>query len=428
MKKGFKIHLFDLLMSLSNAVDLVSPVVANHHKRVAYIAHGIARRAGFSTAEQHQLVMAAAVHDIGAFSLQERVDSLQFEMENPHRHARLGYLFLKRFDLFSDMATLVRYHHVDWADGLGARSEGAAVPMGSHLLHLADRVDTLIDGRRNILGQAQGIGCKIAEHAGSLFVPDLVRTFEELAAKEYFWLDAASPSIDQILSRQVKLPTVELDLEGLLGLARLLAHIIDFKSPFTSTHSSGLAESAAALAKLVGFSPTECQQMRIAGYLHDLGKLAIPAEILQKPAPLTEEEFALMRSHALHTRRILESISDLDTINDWASSHHERLNGQGYPFHEGDQDISLGARIMAVSDVFTALTEERPYQKTMTSQEALEVLQRLADRSALDPKIVSLLGLHVEEVDSRRKEAQEASWQEYQRIVQIWADADRTTP
>jgi HD-GYP domain-containing protein (c-di-GMP phosphodiesterase class II) len=135
-----------------------------------------------------------------------------------------------------------------------------------------------------------------------------------------------------------------------------------------------------------------------------------------------------MRSHALHTRRILESISDLDTINDWASSHHERLDGQGYPFHEGDQDLSLGARIMAVSDVFTALTEERPYQKTMTSQEALQVLQRLADRLALDPKMVSLLSLHFEEVDSRRKEAQDASWQEYQRIMQIWGDAKRSSP
>jgi HD-GYP domain-containing protein (c-di-GMP phosphodiesterase class II) len=425
MKKEFKIHLFDLLMSLSNAVDLVSPVVANHHKRVAYIAQSIARQAGFSTAEQHQLVMAAAVHDIGAFSLQERVDSLHFEMENPHRHARLGYLFLKRFDLFSDMATLVRYHHLDWADELGARSEGEAVPMGSHLLHLSDRVDTLIDGKRNILGQVKEIGRKIEGHAGPLFVPELVTAFKNLAAKEYFWLDAASPSIDQILSRQVKLPTVELDLDGLLSLAQLFAHIIDFKSPFTSTHSSGLAASAAALAEFVGLSPTECQQMRIAGYLHDLGKLAIPAEILQKPAPLTEEEFALMRSHALHTRRILESISDLDIINDWASSHHERLDGQGYPFHEGDQDLSLGARIMAVSDVFTALTEERPYQKTMTSHEALQVLQRLADRSALDPKIVSLLSLHFEEVDSRRKEAQEASQQEYQRIMQQCGGIER---
>lgn len=428
MKKRFKIHLFDLLMSLSNAVDLVSPAVANHHKRVAYIAQGIGSQFGLPTAEQHQLVMAAALHDIGAFSLQERTDSLQFEMENPHRHARLGYLFLKRFDLFSDMATLIRYHHLDWTDGLGAAWEGEAVPMGSHLLHLADRVDTLIDRERNILGQAREICRKIEEHAGSLFVPELVGAFKSLAAREYFWLDATAPSIDQILCRSVRLPTIELDLDGLLSLAQLFAHIIDFKSPFTSTHSSGLAATAGTLAEFVGFSPAECQQMRIAGYLHDLGKLAIPAEILQKPAALTEEEFALMRSHALHTRRILESISDLDTINDWASSHHERLDGQGYPFHEGDQDLSLGARIMAVSDVFTALTEERPYQETMTSHEALQVLQRLADRLALDPKMVSLLSLHFEEVDSRRKEAQDASWQEYQRIMQIWGDAKRSSP
>ena len=197
-------------------------------------------------------------------------------------------------------------------------------------------------------------------------------------------------------------------------MSKLFSYIIDFRSRFTATHSSGVAASSEALSRLVGFSERECRMMRIAGHLHDLGKLAVPAEILEKPAKLTEDEFNIIRSHTFYTYRILEPIGDLDVINTWGSFHHERLDGSGYPFHHKAQDLSLGSRIMAVADVFTAITEDRPYRKEMPSERALQVLQQMADSSALDSNIVSLLRVHFDEINSSRIAAQAGASKEYQ--------------
>lgn len=418
MIKEPQILLFDLVVSLSNAMDLVSPVVVGHHKRVAYIALSIGEELGLPMEQQNELVLAGVLHDSGALSLRDRLSTLQFELENPHEHAELGYLLLRRFEPLSNAALLVRYHHVPWNEGDGHEFEGKQVPMGSHLLHLADRLEVLISKQQEVLGQVKGIGERIKESSGKMFMPDLVGAFLSLATKEYFWLDIVSTSIDSILSNRVRLATIELGTEGLLSLAKLFSHIIDFRSRFTATHSSGIVASAEALARFAGFSERECQMMRIAGYLHDLGKLAVPTEILEKPAKLTEEEFNVIRSHTFHTYRTLEPIGDLDVINAWASFHHERIDGRGYPFHHKGQDLSLGSRIMAVADVFTAITEDRPYRKGMTSDRALQILRQMAENSALDSHVVSLIGLHFDEINSLRVAAQEASVEEYQKFLQ----------
>ena len=126
----------------------------------------------------------------------------------------------------------------------------------------------------------------------------------------------------------------------------------------------------------------------------------------------------MIRGHAFYTRRILEAISGLDVINEWASSHHERLDGDGYPFHDGDDELSLGARIVAVADVFTALAEDRPYRKAMTPDEILEILRQMTEDAKLDAKIVELLKGNFDEVNGVRMNAQLAAAKEYNEFVQ----------
>lgn len=416
MIKELQIPLFDLLVCLSDAMDLISPVVVNHHRQVAYIAFSIGAKLGLPIEQQKELVLAGALHDIGALSLKDRIDTLQFELQNPHQHAELGYLLLKKFEPLSSVASLVRYHHVSWSKGAGSQFKGQQVPMESHILHLADRVAVLVNRQQEVLEQSKKICERVEEQSGKMFMPQLVDCFKSLASKEYFWLDVTSSSIGSILSRRVRLATVELNTEKLLDLAKLFSQIIDFRSPFTATHSSGVAASSEALARFIGFSKRECQIMRVAGYLHDLGKLAVPTEILEKPARLTEDEFNIIKSHTFYTYSLLETISDLDIINSWASFHHERLDGKGYPFHHKGDDLSLGSRIMAVADVFTAITEDRPYRKGMSSDRALQVLQQMADNSALDSGIISVLKAHFDEVNSVRIATQETSSKEYQKF------------
>jgi HD-GYP domain-containing protein (c-di-GMP phosphodiesterase class II) len=412
--KKLRIPMFDMILCLSNAIDLVSPAVVDHHKRVAYISSALSSELGFSRKDRADILMAGALHDIGALSLEERIDTFAFEMKSPFVHGEAGYLLLKSFQPFSEAATLIRYHHVPWNRGKGSTFRGNPVPIGSHILHLADRIDVLTDRRNGILGRAKGISEKIEKESGRLFMPELVDAFLISAGKESFWLDIVFPSIDQVLARNARAETINLDMEGLLDLARLFSRIIDFRSRFTAVHSSGVAATAGALAGFCGFSEQHCQMMKIAGYLHDLGKLAVPAEILDSPQKLGEEDFRIVKGHTFYTRRILETIGDLDVVTAWASLHHERLEGRGYPFHYKATELSLGSRIMSVADVFTAVTEDRPYRKRMTREEAFKALDEMAQAASLDPSIVSLLKQHYEEIGAIRAAAQAAARKEYE--------------
>jgi HD-GYP domain-containing protein (c-di-GMP phosphodiesterase class II) len=285
------------------------------------------------------------------------------------------------------------------------------VPLGSHLLHLADRVAVLVGERPEVLDEAGRICETIFAQSGKMFMPDLVEAFRNLAVRESFWFDAASPP-NLVLPG---FPAIEADMNELLALAELFSRVIDFRSRFTATHSSGVAASAEQLAGLIGFCARQCRMMRIAGYLHDLGKLAVPAEILEKPSDLTKAELNLIRGHTYHTHRILAPLAELNEINTWASFHHERLDGNGYPFHHQGRELPLGSRIMAVADVFTAIMEDRPYRKGMPEERAVQLLQQMADENALDPNIVSLLRLHFSGINASRREAQAKAAQEYQK-------------
>jgi HD-GYP domain-containing protein (c-di-GMP phosphodiesterase class II) len=387
--------MFEMILCLSQAVDLVSPLVADHHKRVTYIASCLAKELGLPEHEIRDIVVAAALHDVGGLSLKERTDVLWFEIENPYQHAEQGYLLLKTFPPFAgNVATLVRFHHVYWRHGAGKHWRDEPVPLGSHLLHLADRVSVLVSTHESILSQVEGICRRITGQAGEMFVPELVAAFNNLARREYFWLDAVSPTIDRHITGVVKWEEMTMGMENLFGLTKLFCRIIDFRSTFTSTHTCGVAACAEALARMSGFSEVESQLMKVAGFIHDLGKLAVPVEILEKQAGLSKEEFDIIRTHAYHTDQILVPIKVFDTIRSWGALHHERLDGAGYPYHLRADDLSAGSRIMAVADVFVALAEDRPYREGMSQDNVLEVMQKMAESGALDADILVLLRTH----------------------------------
>jgi HD-GYP domain-containing protein (c-di-GMP phosphodiesterase class II) len=259
----------------------------------------------------------------------------------------------------------------------------------------------------------------IKSRSNNIFVPDLVEVFENLSAKESFWFDAASPEIEQIISDRNALPDIELDMEGLLMIAKLFSHVVDYRSPFTAVHSAGVSAVATLLAQMIGFSEIECRMMSVAGYLHDIGKLAVPSEILEKPARLSDEEFNIMKSHVYHSYRILEAVSGIDIINTWASFHHERMDGKGYPFHIKGGELPIGSRIMAAADVFTAITEDRPYRKGMSGEEALKIIEDMAKNNSLDKSIVDVASAYFRHLNDVRLDAQLKAGEEYVAVKQF---------
>jgi len=239
----------------------------------------------------------------------------------------------------------------------------------------------------------------------------------QFAEKEYFWLDIVSPLIGRQLMENVRLETICLNQSELLSLASLIRRMIDFRSPFTATHSSGVSATAEHIARLAGMNEFECFEIKVAGFLHDLGKLAIPTEILEKPGKLTGDEFNLMRGHTFYTYRALEPIEDLALINKYGSYHHERLDGTGYPFRLKRKDLPLGSRLLAVADVFTALTEDRPYRKGMSNEQTIIVIDKMGQNNKLDAEIIELVKANHEAINQARIEAQEKSRQEYRTFL-----------
>lgn len=411
-----KVYLFDLISALSEAVDLVSPAVGHHHFKVAYASYSLGKELKLPSEDVSSLLLAGMLHDIGAISLKERLDVLRFETDMPHKHSELGYMLVRFFNPFKKISEIIRFHHVKWNNGDGKKFKDFEVPLESHIIHLADRVSVLIDEKEDILNQRTKILSIIENQRGKMFHPELIDALQSLSQKEYFWLDLSSNSIDLILPHFIKKTDFELDKENLTNIAKLFSRIIDFRSPFTAAHSAGVAACAFTLAKLTGFSQRECFLVEIAGYLHDLGKLAVPPEILEKPDALTNSEYNIIRKHPFYTYRILDKIHGFEEIKSYASYHHETLSGNGYPFHIDGANIPYLSRILAAADIYTAVTEDRPYRSGMSAGEAVRVLNSSAAENKIDKNIVHLLINNLALIQDVRITAQEKAKKEYSKF------------
>lgn len=406
---GISVKFFDLILCVSRALDLLSPELSDHHLRVAYIAARIAEELGLGIEEKQDVVVGGALHDVGAVSVSLRLSLQDYSLsrgkpddgrgiEDVHHHGLNGYLLLRDFPPFTRAAEAIRFHHVQWNFKRGSELDQMPVPFLSHILHLADRVAVLPMDRQNILEQSRPIRKKIAEGANVLFHPHIAAAFNSVSASEAFWLDLVSEHKEEIIRAHFGSHNMVLDLDQLYELAKLFGRIIDFRSRFTAIHSSTVAARAERIAHMLGAAPQKTRLIGIAGFLHDLGKLAVPTEILDKPAPLTPQEMLIVKQHPYYTYRILSLVPGLEEVNTYASLHHERLDGHGYPFRK--RTIPLGSRIIAVADVFTAIAEQRPYRDGMSKAESIRVLEHLARDGALDGEIVALVRTHFEELKS----------------------------
>ncbi|HEX8988675.1 MAG TPA: HD domain-containing phosphohydrolase [Rhodocyclaceae bacterium] len=417
MKLELNVSLNQFVFSLSQALDLINPSMADHHKRVAYVALRIAEAMGIAGREKEDLVIAAALHDVGQLPDQcggaDHALSSACSLRGPH----FGFQLLRKFKPFEGAAGIVRFHCLTWADGTNDGAQQARVPVGSHIVHLANLLDGLIDRQRPVRCQAAALCAQIATQRGTVLMPRAVDAFLKVSANDAFWLDLDSPNLLAIIEERMLFSSIELDIDGMQDFAELLAQMIDFRSRFTATHSAAVAATAATLAQLMGFPGADCRRIQIAGCLHDLGKVAVPSSCLDKPGKLNDEEWLLVRSHPYYTYRILAPIRGLQDIARWSGYHHERLCGGGYPFGGDTSVIPLEARVLSLADVFTALTEDRPYRKGLEKDAVLDIMARMVEAFEVDHNVFRVLVDHYADVDRVRRAAQETAAREYRSFM-----------
>ena len=175
--------------------------------------------------------------------------------------------------------------------------------------------------------------------------------------------------------------------------AARLAKAVDARDAYAGSHSERVADLAARIAARLGGDEREIELTKLAARLHDLGKLAIPEEILRKPGTLDESERVVLQQHPQIGHRMLGGLG-VDSVADWVLHSHERWDGRGYPNRLRGEEIPLGARIIFVADAFDAMTSERTYREPLTEDEALDELDRCAG-SQFDPKVVHAFSAEV---------------------------------
>jgi len=389
-----QVDLWQLVYTLSDALDLVGVDDRFHGKRVAVMAATVGRELGWDQTALEMAFVGGLLHDCGVSSTRLHKQLVtELDWSGAEQHCQRGQELLSDFSPLAHLAPVVRYHHSHW-EALSQSDLPLQTALLSNLIYLTDRVDALASAHygRDLLLEWKNICEVIERYEGTFFAPELVEAFLSVSFKEVFWLDLGPNHIKRNTEARMPKPSMqELESADIRQLAKIFANIVDAKSTFTAEHSTGVAQLSRWLAECAQLPESTRDQLEIAGMLHEIGKLVVPDAILDKPGELDEPEMAIIRQHSYETYQILKQIRGFEEIAGWAAYHHEALNGRGYPFHLSEDDLSLEARIVAASDVFQAMAQQRPYRPPISAKKILRKMKYRVKAGRLDEAVVGLV-------------------------------------
>ena len=384
--------------TVTKALDYVGVDDKSHGRRVGLICHRISHLLGWSRERRHFVLLAGMLHDCGVSSTavhQKLVDEL--EWNGAEQHCVRGNYFLQSFVPFRQYATAVRYHHTRWENL--PESVDLVTREYSNLIFLADRLDVIYasfvakNPHHFVLLERGQLLAELRPYVGTLFSDTLFDALEAAAEKASFWLELKDEFLDDAIFEALASADYKISLgfDEIESLGELISQIVDAKSPFTHFHSLRVADLAFALSGLVGFDHHTMRLLRIAGLLHDVGKLRTPDEILEKPGALSAAELAQIHSHPLDSKRVLKAIFPNTPISKWASEHHEKLDGSGYPFGWDARQIDMPTRVLCIADIFQALCQKRPYRDRLSVDDVLSIMNDMALKGQIDADIYGVL-------------------------------------
>ncbi|MGC9055028.1 MAG: HD-GYP domain-containing protein [Candidatus Hydrogenedens sp.] len=402
----------DIVKSLNKMLGLFNPQLVPHLAQVTYLSKKIGEHLGLSPQAMQDLVIASSIHDIGLLSLSQKESYLLLEESFPATHSLTVFLLFNNIPFFHQPSKIVKYHHANY-DRRGIHSfqnnfDDGSIPLESYIVRLADRLAVHINPLQPILEQVEDV-YRYIEVSKDLYHPEVLDVFNSVIKKQdYLWLELVTIPPDLMLEKILLESMSRVPEKNIFSeIAEIIGYLIDFKSQFTASHSYCVAEISSWLFHSGKFPVEEpCDIIREAGFLHDIGKLAIPIEILEKPGQLNSKEWNIMRAHVYYSHIALETMYKEYPCLRYTPYHHEKLDGSGYPFGLKGEDIPVIARIIAVSDVFTAITENRPYRGELTESEVVKIMKPMAVSKKLDEDIVNYVLAHFKEAKERRDEAE----------------------
>ena len=384
------IRMDSLIGAIAVALDIVEGDLLGasiqHGKLIAALCSAMGRKLGLSEDDLCALTSCALLHDnaLTEYILSEQ--ECREQKGNLKLHCQFGQRNADTLLFKTDISGFILYHH-EQANGGGPFGKKAGeFPREAELIAIADFIDVTHHLQRIGPEKLPRLRQRIVDTTGSIHTPFAAEAL--LAVLDEPML--LSLGDDRILETVEKLiPPWSMDMgnQMILNFAEFVGRIIDYKSSFTHRHSIGIADKARNMGKYYGYDNTELSKLYLAASLHDIGKLAIPSAILEKPGKLDNAEFNVIKGHVYKTWELLGGIDGFEQIREWASNHHEKLDGTGYPFGKKAEDLDFNSRLMACIDVYQAVSEDRPYHPARDHDSTMEILYAMADKGQIDKNI-----------------------------------------
>lgn len=386
-----QIHLNDFLFSISRALDSVEHefvgVTVNHSKRAAYMSMRLCMEAGCTPEEVFDMASCAILHDnaLTEYSLHVGKEK-SARLENVAYHCKSGEENASAFPFIGDTRNIVLHHHENWNGSgfFGIKHDKLSLRAGA--LRIADNIDLLFALGESDENTATALRRHLTASREILYHPLLTDAYLKILNDDML-RDMTDAHIDAALAAIMPDCKRAIASEEMVKACGVFASIIDARSHFTLRHTMGIAQKVAVMAEYYQFSRQHTDMLVISAYLHDIGKLTIPLQILEKNSGLDDDEFTVMRGHALASYNILRSVRGLEEVAVWAPSHHEKLDGSGYPHGKKGTELCRESRLLTCVDIYQALRENRPYRGGMNHAKAIAILYDMVDKGKLDADI-----------------------------------------
>lgn len=366
---------------IRRTLGIINPKIIQHGEIVGYMLYKMLEyEQCYSEQELLDYTMLGILHDIGLYRVEGLGNIADFEEEEVWSHSIYGFLFLKYLSPIGDRAEVVLYHHLDYRRYPLVKSKYEHI---TGCLALTDQMDNFMRRKETKMEAdyfSKYRNIRFSGEALDLFfkAEKKYRITEKLANGKY------REELHEMLSNRIYSERYK------KGFLQMLVYTIDFRSEYTVLHTMSTVLFAEQLGRLMKIDTRDIRDMYYGALLHDLGKIAIPLDILESSGRLSEEEMRIMKAHVQITEVILSGLVS-DKVLQIAIRHHEKLDGSGY--HRGltEKELTLPQQIVAVADILSALYGKRSYKEAFDSEKIKKILNEEADNHKISKSTVDCL-------------------------------------
>ena len=380
-----------LCVVFSRAFDIIEKeqlgASENHSMRVAVLCVSMGKQLGYDEETISAIAVCGLFHDSALTEYHLSLKAGAHQERNMILHCEKGQGNVSWLPFKTDIEKLILYHH-ERGDGKGPfRKKEDEIPLEAAIIAAADAIDATYHLQCVTPAKLPSLRNEIASNAVKYSTRAAIKTLLDVLDEDMLE-KLRDENIEQTIDRELPCWEVDTNDPRILRLGEFIARVIDYKSVFTHMHTSQIANRAWVMAEYYGYGTEEKNALFLAASLHDIGKIGIPTEILEKPGKLDDNEFRIIKLHIKYTLDWLSEMPDFELIRNWASDHHEKLNGSGYSRGKPGEELDFNARLMACLDIYQAVSEPRPYHGARTHEETMQILNDMVSQNQIDAKIV----------------------------------------